>query len=150
MTETRIPDEVVDAITTEPVPVERIVRSIGRICGPREAQVPVGVFDVFGWRHLMYLANGVRHRRGIGKDGSGFRYPGDELDPGEEPFEDVDVYNPIGEVFVSVPAFERLAARYFRALVDGAGAVGDPVTREPWWAAFVAATEEIEARVSPP
>jgi hypothetical protein len=48
---------------------------------------------------------------------------------------------------VSVPAFERLAARYFRALVDGAQAIDDPVTRQPWWPEFVAATEEIEHRV---
>jgi hypothetical protein len=108
----------------------------------------VTTFDVFGGRDLLYLANGVRHRRGIGKDDSGFRYPGDELEPGEEPFENVDVYNPLGEAFVSVPAFERLAARYCRAIVEGARAIDDPVTRQPWWPEFVAATEEIEGRVS--
>ncbi|MEA2672664.1 MAG: hypothetical protein QOG45_2884 [Chloroflexota bacterium] len=144
----RLPDDVVDAILAEPVTTQDPIRSVGRITGPHEALVPITTFDVFGWRDLLYLANGVRHRRGIGKDDSGFRYPGDELDPGEEPFEDVDVYNPIGEVFVSMPAFERLAARYFRALVDGAARIHDPVTRQPWWPEFVAATEEIEGRVS--
>jgi hypothetical protein len=148
MSRAHLPDEIVDAILVEPTRTQDPIRSIGRIVGPREAIVPVTTFDAFGWRSLMYLAGGVRDREGIAKDDAGFRYPGDELDPGEEPFDDVDVYNPMGEVFVSVPAFERLAARYFRALVDGAEATDDPVTRQPWWPEFVAATEEIERRVS--
>jgi hypothetical protein len=148
MSPLRLPDEVVEAIVTEPVRIERFDRSVGRITGPREAKIPIGVLNVFGWRDLLYLAGGVRDRSGIAKDDAGFRYPGEELDPGEEPFDDVDVYNPIGEVFVSVPAFERLAARYFRALVDGAQAIDDPVTHQAWWPEFVAATEEIEERAS--
>jgi len=148
MTKFRLPDAVVDAITTEPVRVNRVDRSVGLITGPREAKVPIAVFNVIGWRDVLYLASGVRDREGIDKDDAGFLYPGDELDPGEKPFQDVDVYNPIDEVFVSIPAFERLAARYFRALIDGAQRIDDPVLREPWWPEFVAATEEIEGRVA--
>jgi len=148
MTSARLPDDIVDAIRTEPVHTGDPFRTVGRISGPHEALVPVTMFDVFGWRNMLYLANGVRHRSSIGKDDAGFRYPGYDLDPGEEPFDDVDVYNPMGEVFVSIPAFERLAARYFRALIDGAQRIDDPVVRQPWWLEFVAATEEIEGRVA--
>lgn len=108
MTTERVSDRVVDSVRAEPVRVPLYGRSVGRLLGPPETDIPIDVFDVFGWRDLMYLASGVRDQEGIGQDDSGFRYPGDELDGGEEPFDDVKVYNPIGEVFVSVPAFERL------------------------------------------
>jgi len=143
----QVPDAVMDAVVAEPLRVDRSDRSVGRLTGPREARIPIGVFKVFGWRDLLYLAGGVRDQMGIDLDDAGFRYPGDELDPGEEPFDDVEVYNPIGEVFVTIPAFERLAARYFRALVDGVASSQDPVAYQPCWPEFVAATEEIERRV---
>jgi hypothetical protein len=46
--------------------------------------------------------------------------------------------------WIDLDAFERLAARYFRALVTGAQRIDDPVSRQPWWPDFVAAIEEIE------
>jgi hypothetical protein len=46
-----------------------------------------------------------------------------------------------------VPAFERLMAHYFRALITGAETHHDPVVREPWWPEFVQATDIIEARL---
>jgi len=148
MTSERLSDQVIDAIRTEPVAVNKFDRSVGLITGPDDAVVPVTTFEVLGWRDVPAFANGVRRRSSIGIDDAGFRYPGSDLDPGEEPFDDVDVYNPVGEVFVSVPAFERLAARYFRALIEGAQRIDDPVLRQPWWPEFVAATEEIEGRVA--
>jgi hypothetical protein len=148
MTSKQLPDEVVDAIHTEPVCVDRFTRSVGIITGPDEALVPITTFNVLGWRDVPSFANGVRNRSSIGIDDAGYRYPGSDLDPGEEPFDDVDVYNPMGEVFVSVLAFERLAARYFRALIDGARKMGDPVLNQSWWPEFVGATEEIERRVA--
>jgi hypothetical protein len=96
----------------------------------------------------LYLAGGVRDRIGIGQDDPGFRYPGDELHPGEESFEDVNMYNPVGEASVGVEALERLAAGYFRALVEGVARFDDQVSRDPWWPEFVAATAEIERRVA--
>lgn len=143
-----ISDDLIDSIIAEPLPVQRYGRSLGRLTGPRQASVAVSVFDVFGWSDLLYLAGGVRDRMGIGQDDSGFRYPGDELNPGEEPFKDVHVYNPVEEASVGVEAFERLAARYFRTLVEGVAGLDDPVSREAWWPEFVAATEEIERRVA--
>jgi hypothetical protein len=42
---------------------------------------------------------------------------------GEEPFDGVEVHNPIFEVIVSEHAFDRLMARFFRALHRGAAGV---------------------------
>ncbi|MEA2672665.1 MAG: hypothetical protein QOG45_2885 [Chloroflexota bacterium] len=144
----RLDDEMLDSIVVDPRPSNMALRTIGNIESPVAARVVASVLDVFGWSSLMYLAGGVRDRQGIGKDGSGLQYPGDELDPWDEAYDDVLVYDPLGEALVGLLAFERLVARYFRALVDGAERIHDPVTREPWWPEFVAATEEVERRVS--
>jgi hypothetical protein len=142
-----IPDELVDGLSIVPAKTDRPARAIGVIEGPDELRVLKSLLDFPSWSEMMYVASGVRDREGIGADGTGFRYPTDELDPGEEPLEGMDVYSPLGEVQVSVPAFERLMARYFRALITGAERHRDPVIRASWWPDFVKATVQIEDRL---
>lgn len=144
---TVIPDALVDSLAIEPASAGHPAHVTGDVEGAEELRILKGTLDYFGWSLMMYLASGVRDREGIGADGTGFRYPTDELDPGEEPFDGVDVYNPLGEVLVGVSAFERLMARYFRALIVGAERHRDPVVRQSWWPEFVAATELIERRL---
>jgi hypothetical protein len=144
----RLDDEVLESIVVDPLSSNMVLRTVGNITNPEPARVVASVLDVFGWSSLMYLVRGIRDRQGIGKDGSGLQYPGDELDPWDEAYDDVLVYDPLGEALVSLPALERLAARYFRALITGAQRIHDPVLAQPWWPEFVAATEEIEKRAS--
>src|SRR5262245_58060912 len=92
-------------------------------------------------------AGGVVGGTQVDVNGTGFRFPEDQ-DPDEEPFEGVEVSNPLGEVYVSRPAFERLIARYLRANITGAEENGLPVVNEPWWGELKAKTAELEARIA--
>lgn len=143
-----VSDDLLGRITIEPVPMPHGTRTIGRVTGPPELVALTTALDFFNWRRLPLVAEAVRDRQGINIDDIGFRYPGEDLDPGEEPFEEVEVFGPLGSVFVSVSGFERLMARYFRTLQTGAEAARDPVIEEPWWTRFVEMTEEIERRAS--
>ncbi|MFI5268912.1 MAG: hypothetical protein ACHQ7M_16165 [Chloroflexota bacterium] len=80
---------------------------------------------------LSYLAGGLLAREGIQVDEIGIRYPGDELDEGEEPFDGVKLISPMGEVLVSLDAFERFMARYLHAYITWLEEVKDPVIRQP-------------------
>jgi hypothetical protein len=140
-------DELVDSIVIHPGKSEKPLHSAGEILGPRELKVLMSSLDFFSWSQMPYVAAGVLDREGIGINGTGFRYPTDELDPGEEPLEGVEVYNPLGEIQVTIPAFERLMARYFRALIMGAEEHNAAVTQQSWWPEFVRTTEKIEQRV---
>ncbi|MEA2670302.1 MAG: hypothetical protein QOG45_522 [Chloroflexota bacterium] len=144
----RLDDHVLDNMSVDPLPSGRRLRTVGNITSLESANVVASTLESFSWSSLMDLAEGIRDRHGIGKDGLGLRYPGDDLDPWDEPYHDVLVYDQFDRVLVGVDAFERLATRYFRALVTGAQRLDDPVTRQPWWPGFVAATEEIERRVA--
>lgn len=143
-----LPDELLDSIVVEPVASGHRDRSVGVITGPAAAWPVTVTLKAFPWVAQPNAARGVARGVGMEMDDAGFSYPGD-LDPDEEPVNGVLVYNPLGRATVSVAAFERLMLRYFRALIAGAERFHDSVIREPWWPEFVAATEEIEARVSP-
>jgi hypothetical protein len=144
-----VADEVVDAISVEPAPVpHKLFRSVGRILGPEAALPVITTLESLGWDSLMDAAGGVLDREGIGENGVGFRYPNDALNWGEEPGDGVEVYNPLWEVVVSVQAFERLMARFFRALITGAESTADAVTGASWWPDFVTMTERIEERTA--
>jgi len=93
------------------------------------------------------VAEGVRDHEGIGIDGTGFRFPAD-LDPWEEPLDGVEVYCPLGDVLVSLPAFERLMARFLHAIVASVTGTQAPAAREPWWPAFMAIAGQIEQRAA--
>jgi hypothetical protein len=143
-----LPNQDVDSIAVVPNATGDPTRSVGMISGPLSTEVLTDALDFFGWSSLMPVARAVQLRSSYARNGVGFRYPGVDLDLGEEPFHDVNVYNPVGETFVTVPAYERLMARYFRALERGAHTTNDPVTREPWWPEFVSVTQEIERRAA--
>jgi hypothetical protein len=80
---------------------------------------------------LPYLAGGLLAREGIQVDEVGIRYPGDELDEGEEPFDGVKLVSPMGEVLVGLEAFERLMSRYLDTYISWLEQIGDPITRQP-------------------
>lgn len=80
---------------------------------------------------LSYLAGGLLAREGIQVDEIGIRYPGDELEEGEEPFDGVKLVSPMGEVLVSLGAFERFMARYLSTYIAWLEEVNDPVTQQP-------------------
>ncbi|MEA2670303.1 MAG: hypothetical protein QOG45_523 [Chloroflexota bacterium] len=140
-------DAVVDAISVEPTGVpQNGVRPIGRVSGPEEALPIIFTLDAIGWTELLYTANGVRDRKASDWDDVGFNYPSDISEPDEEPFDGVEVHNPIFEVIVSEKAFDRLMARFFRVLVIGAGAARDPVITTDWWPSFLTIVKDLEKR----
>ena len=104
--------------------------------------------DYFSRSHastLMYIAKAVRNQENMGINGSGFRYAHNELDPGEEPFEGVEIYDPFDELYVSQEAFDELMNDFFLVLRKGAK---NRLAKEAWWKEFVDISQQIEKRVT--
>lgn len=104
--------------------------------------------DYFSRSHastLMYIARAVRDQENMGINGSGFRYAHNELDPNEEPFEGVEIYDPFDELYVTQEAFDGLMNGFFSALRKGAKKA---LAKEPWWKEFVDISLQIEKRVT--
>lgn len=141
-----IADELVNSIQIQPRNVENSLRLLD-IEGSEEVLVITSALGFFNLSEMTYVASGVHDREGIATDNTGFRYPTDELDPGEEPLEGVEIYNPLGEVQVTISAFEHLMVRYFRALITEAKKHNDSVIQQSWWCEFVVTTEQIEERL---
>lgn len=141
-----IADRLVNSIQIQPTKVENSLRLID-IEGSEEVLVITSTLGFFSLSEMTYVASGVHDREGIGTNGTGFRYPTDELDPGEEPLEGVEIYNPLGDVQVTISAFEQLMTRYFRALITEANKRNDSVIQQSWWCEFVVTTEQIEKRL---
>jgi hypothetical protein len=141
-----INDGLVDKIMIIPATSEHPSRTIEKALCTEELAVVSSSLEFFSWSELLYLATAVLDRQGIATDGTGFRYPTDEVDPGETPLEGVEVYNPLGEVQVSVHAFERLMTKYFRAVIAGAEANRNPALQEEWWPRFVDAVQAVSQR----
>lgn len=141
-----IADESVDSINVVPTEAEKSSRLI-EIKGASELLVLTSTLGFFNESEMGYVASGVLARQGIGTNGTGFRYPTDELEPEEDPLEGVEVYNPLGEIQVSIPAFERLMSRYFRAFISEAEKRKLPIVDKPGWTEFVSAIEKIEKRI---
>jgi len=141
-------DDIIDSIVIEPVASGLLGRSVGIVRGPATAGPVIITLKAFGWEAMPYAARAVTRGVGMSYDDAGFRYPGEDLDPGEEPFDGVQVHNPLGEATVSIPAFERLMLRYFRALITGAERLHDSVVEEAWWPEFVTLTNEWERRLA--
>ena len=141
-----IPDDKIDDISIDPIRTQDPIRGLGRIRGDDSVSVVTSTLDFFGWSRLPLVVDGVADRQGIGTDRVGFRFPtDDDLDPGEE-FEGVEIYNPLGTVHVSLDAFERLMVRFFHALILGAEAYDEPITRTPWWQTFKEQTARVAKR----
>ena len=141
-----VPDETLRAISFDDPPRGDSL-TIGRPRGPLAARPLFGLLYCFSWRDVRRTAECAVERTGLGYNDSGFRYPSD-LDPCEESFEGVNVYDPLDDILVSLPAFEEVMSRFFRALIAGAEKHGDPVRSEPWWPEFVRLAEELAARVA--
>ncbi|MBD2767906.1 hypothetical protein IC235_08365 [Hymenobacter sp. BT664] len=141
-----IADELVNSIQIQPRDVEGSLRLLD-IKGSEEVLVITSTLGFFSLSEMLYVASGVHDREGIGIDNTGFRYPTDELDPGQEPLEGVEIYNPLGEVQVPILAFEHLMARYLRALITEAKKRNDSVIQQSWWCEFVMTTQQIEERL---
>ncbi|MBW4448469.1 MAG: hypothetical protein KME38_16780 [Spirirestis rafaelensis WJT71-NPBG6] len=144
-----IKDSLVDSISLGTPSSVSSLKLITQISEPKELLILTSSLNFFSWSDLLYVASGVRDQEGVGIDGTGFRYPTDELDPGEEPLEGVEVYNPLGEVQMSIPAFERLMLRYFRTIMSEAEKHNHPIVEQSWWKEFVVITEKIEQRLLP-
>jgi hypothetical protein len=121
-------------------------RTIRRVTGPEDVLPIIFTLDAIGWTELPYMAGGVHRRQGVDWDGVGFSYPIDAIRAGEEPFNSVEVHNPIFEVIVSERAFDRRMARFFQTLVLGAEKAKDPVIALDWWRNFVTIVEDVESR----
>ena len=119
----------------------------GRPQGPQAARVLFDLLYGLRWGDVQLAALAVVTGTGIGLDEAGFRYPAD-LDPCEESFDGVNVYDPLDDIVVPHAAFEEVMARFFRALISGAQKLRDPVRSAPWWGELVRRTEELEARVA--
>ena len=147
-----VSDRLIEDIEIKPVDMKLYHDPIKVHSSPKLAVV-AGTLNFFGLNKINYVASAVLDREGVGINEIGFRYPTDELDPEEEPLQGVEIYNfSFGEIQLSVPAFEKLMARYFRAVIEETQkqvAIEKPEdnpTKESWWSEFVNATEQIEQR----
>jgi len=107
------------------------------------------VRDFFSWRHwstLINVADCASSQSDCGINNSGFRF-GDELDPGEEPFEGVELYDPLGQVYIGRATFNRLMLRFFDAIIQGATEHQHPMLQESWWSAFLSHVQTLRGIV---
>jgi hypothetical protein len=135
-----------DRVTFHSTPGPKYLHQALRAEFEEQARAVADPVTTADWSSVVLIARAVAERTGAGWDGGTLRYPvEDVLDAGEEPFEGVHVHSPLGDVLVGVAAFERLMARYLRAVLSaGASAkAGD----EPWWTEVRSSLMRIEARL---
>jgi hypothetical protein len=100
------------------------------------------------WPSLVrFIASGVLNRHGRIKEYSGFMFP-EDLDPGDDPFEGVMIFDPLDTIYLSDTVFDRLMNRYFQKLIEGATKYEKDVLKEDWWIEFLDIAKEIEQRVN--
>jgi len=138
---------LIDQIEFQPSNVENSLRPL-QIQGSEKLLVIISSLQFFNWNELNYIASGVWDREGIGINGTGFRYPTDELDPNEEILEGVEIYNPLGEIQLSIDSFESLMLRYFQAIILEGTKINHSILQQSWWNDFIDLTQKIEARLS--
>lgn len=98
------------------------------------------------WQQFVqFILPGALNHHGRVAEYSGFRFPSD-LDPDDEPFEGVELFDPIDTLHLSEAAFDRLMSRYFDVIVQGVTENQRPELREPWWPRFVQGAQELSAR----
>ena len=103
---------------------------------------------VTAWWPAKALAAGAAKRQDRSVNGTGFRFAHNQ-DPGEEPIDGVQVFNPFERVQVSEAAFDRLMARLLGTLVDGAQQLDDGTPEQPWWPEFQAQALQVQERAQP-
>lgn len=114
---------------------------------PDELRVIRDFFSRRFWSTLINIADAVSDQSDSGVNNSGFRF-GEELDPGEEPFEGVELYDPLDQVYISRAAFNRLMLRFFDAIVQGVTVHQHPLLQEHWWPEFLGYVEKLRRVVS--
>lgn len=146
-------DQLIEEIEIKPVDMKLYHDPI-KVHSSPELAIIAGSLNFFGLNKIDVVSSAVLDREGIGINEIGFRYPTDELDPGEEPLQGVEIYNfSFGEIQLSIYAFEKLMARYFRAVIEeterqvAIQKPEDDPTKKSWWSEFVGATEQIEQRL---
>ena len=148
-----VSDRLIEEIEIKPVDT-KLYHDPVKVYSISELAIIAGTLNFFGLNKIDVVSSAVLDREGIGINEIGFRYPTDELDPGEEPLQGVEIYNfSFGEIQLSISAFKKLMARYFRAVItetEKQVAIQKPEddpTKKPWWSKFVRATEQIEQRL---
>ncbi|BAY62180.1 hypothetical protein NIES22_22490 [Calothrix brevissima NIES-22] len=116
---------------------------------PEEVRVIRDMLDMrFCWEsRVEFFFPGVLDRIGRVTNESGFLFP-EDLEPGDEPFDGVQMFDPLDTITLSDGAFDRLMSRYFRVVLDRSESLKLPITQEPWWSAFADATVQIEQRTN--
>jgi hypothetical protein len=144
-----VPDPSVDAL-------EIVWEESANFSGPRVVDCPTElrlIRDLLTrrwWQSFArFILPGVSLRHGRVYEYSGFRFPSD-LDPDETPFDGVQMFDPIETIRLSEPAFVRLMARYFEAIVEGATGNDRPEIHDDWWEDFAAGARTIAGRGARP
>lgn len=143
-----IEDALLDAIVIRPFPDRSPLESLVRAIGAPEVIAATNLLYSFGRpRSLLDFATGVLEQSGVASNDTAFFYPTVGLDFGEGLYPGVLVHDPLEQIYARPPAFERLAARFFREVINVATRQRDPMIRQEWWPEFVAAVGQIEQRV---
>jgi hypothetical protein len=98
------------------------------------------------WPHFVqFILPGVMAHHGRVMEYSGFRFQSD-LDADDEPFQGVELFDPIGTIYVSEAAFDRLMSRYFDSIIRGVIEHQRPEVHEAWWQGFVTSARVLADR----
>ncbi len=144
-----VDDAVLDAITINSSARLPFSDSFVQVDGPAEVQPVVNLLTSFGRpRPLLNFVMGVLEQSGVAINDTAFFYPAVGLDFGEGLYPGVLIHDPLDQVYARPPAFERLAARFFREVINVATRRRAPTLQQPWWPEFVAAVGQIEQRVA--
>ncbi len=144
-----IEDTALDKITIGPPAHPSFDDSIVGIDGPLEVMPAVNLLISLGRpRSLPKFASGVMHQSGFAINDTAFYYPTDGLEFGEGLYPGVLIHDPLDQIYARPPVFERLAARFFREVINVATRRRDPTIQQPWWPEFVATVGQIERRVA--
>jgi hypothetical protein len=151
VTPPRFSDEAIDGLRI--VWAEEPGYSGPRVEGcPTELRILKDFLSTGHWqRFVQFIAPGVLARHGRGVECSGFLFPEDFdaedfEEEGVEPFEGVQLYDPIDTIHVSQPAFDRLMSRYFDTIVEAVQANRRPEAAEDWWPTFEGSARELRRR----
>lgn len=111
---------------------------------PPELRVIKDFFYKSYWGDIILIARGVNSHYGVGINESGFRFTSD-LEPDEEVFEGVELFDPLDEVYIEEKAFERLVLKFFKAVIKGL-TFKPKLSKELWWNEFMTIVSQIEAK----
>ncbi len=141
-------DALVDSITINSGKTGQGVRLTGDNQDSDGMMTLTSSLEYLSWLMMDEITSRVLKQGNVGHNETGFRYPTVELDWDEEPWEGVQVYNPaFGEIYLSIPAFERLMVRYFRTHIAIVEKEQNVMRNEPWWPQYIRNTNLIEQRV---